>query len=91
LFFFFILDEYPTKNPVKFIGFGRVFSGTLKRGNKIIVISPKVKKSSYENDKQKNLEQQDHYIQEVFIQNIYVMMGQFMEGVTQVRKKIIIK
>ena len=72
------------KANVRFIGFARVFSGVLKRGQKIFVIGPKPKKAHYDTDKQNTLDNMDSHIQEVLIQNIYVMMGQFLEGVTQV-------
>ena len=60
----------------KSLGFARIFSGRLKRGQKVFVIGPKSVKTVingeavYEND-----------ITETTIDNVYLLMGQYPEGI----------
>lgn len=57
---------------MKFIGFARVFSGALKRGMKVYVIGPKSQNNNINN------------VQEVQINNLYILMAQYLEGVKEV-------
>lgn len=56
---------------MRFIGFARVFSGALKRGMKVFVIGPKSQSNS-------------NNVQEVQINNLYILMAQYLEGVKEV-------
>lgn len=86
-FLFKVLDQYDNKNKIKFIGFARVFSGVLRRGMKIFVIGPKAKSQADSSKTQNPINKENVHIQEVTINNIYLFMAQYLEGVQEVRFK----
>lgn len=65
-------------------GFARIFSGTLKRGDKIYVILPKkrnMRKESQELDGANNPHEIKYESVEVEINHLYIWMGQYLEGI----------
>lgn len=79
-----MIDDYETKNKIRFIGFGRVFSGVLRRGQKIFVIGPKPQKTQHSPEKSVSLNKDNIQIQEVVLNNLYILMAQYLEGVKEV-------
>ncbi|GAB0094962.1 Alpha-amylase [Sergentomyia squamirostris] len=63
-----------------FIAFGRVFSGTLRKGDKMYVLGPKHDPKNIDN-KSPDLPK---YVTEVIISNLYIFMGRELENIDEV-------
>lgn len=63
----------------KTLGFGRIFSGKIKRGDSILVIGAKKKKIT--NEQGEIIEVPD--IEKVQINNLYVFNGQYPDGISE--------
>lgn len=62
-----------------FIAFGRIFSGTLKRGDKMYVLGPKHDPKNID-----NATELPKYVAEVTISSLYIFMGRELEDVEEV-------
>ena len=66
-------EEEESKNANKFVAFSRIFSGTLKRGQKVFVLGPKW------NPNHPNL-----FVQETTAEKIFLMMGRETEPIEEI-------
>lgn len=83
---------------IVFVAFARVFSGTIKKGNKLFVLGPRHDPSSLTSDSSKNIDESkrlddlglNEHVTVATIEDLYLMMGREVEPIEEAKSGNII-